>query len=161
VGKWLMIVIVGSIAAAIGMTDLSRLAEAQDATPPAIDEVAEVAPGVTFTLLPASEDPPSLYRLEFAPGGALYFAGDPAISLVFVESGLLALNMNAAVSDARAATPAGDAMALLMDQGDYFVLPPMMAGELRNNGDEPASILIAAITPGQFPLPGAATPPAA
>ena len=120
----------------------------------------EVAPGVTFTLLPASEDPPSLYRLAFEPGARLYFAGDPAISLVLVESGAIALNMNAAVSDARLATPAGDASALLMDQGDYFVLPPLVAGEIRNDGEEPASIVIAAITPGLFPVPAAATPTA-
>lgn len=131
---------------------------AQEATPPAIPQDAEVAPGVTFTLLPASEDPPSLYRLEFAPGAALYFAGDPAISLVLVESGTISLNMNAAVSDARAATPAGSAAAVAMDQGDYFVLPPLVAGEIRNSGEEPAAILIAAITPGQFPAPAAGTP---
>jgi hypothetical protein len=107
---------------------------------------------VTFTLLPGSADPPSLYRLAFEPGAALYFAGDPAISLVLVESGAVSLNMNAAVSDARLATPAGDASALLMDQGDYFVLPPLVAGEIRNTGEAPASILIAAITPGQFPV---------
>ena len=131
---------------------------AQEATPPATAEDAEVAPGVTFALLPASQDPPSLYRLEFAPGAALFFAGDPAISLVLVESGALALNMNAAVSDARAATPAGSAAAVMMDQGDYFVLPPLVVGEIRNSGDEPASILIAAITPGQFSA-AAGTPP--
>jgi hypothetical protein len=138
-----------------GMTDDVR---AQEATPPATAEDAEVAPGVTFALLPASQDPPSLYRLEFAPGAALFFAGDPAISLVLVESGALALNMNAAVSDARAATPAGSAAAVTMDQGDYFVLPPLVVGEIRNSGDEPASILIAAITPGQFSAPAAGTP---
>lgn len=139
----------------LGMLDRAR---AQEATPPAIAGDAEVAPGVTFTLLPASEDPPSLYRLEFEPGAALYFAGDPAISLVLVESGAISLNMNAAVSDARAATPAGSAAAVAMDQGDYFVLPPLVAGEIRNSGEEPAAILIAAITPGQFPAPAAGTP---
>ena len=133
---------------------------AQEGTPAATAEETEIAPGVTFALLPPSADPPSLYRLAFDPGAALYFAGDPAISLVFVESGAIALNMNAAVSDARAATPAGDAAALLMDQGDYFVLPPLVAGEIRNDGEEPASIVIAAITPGLFPVPAAATPTA-
>lgn len=132
--------------------------QAQEATPPASAADGEVAPGVTFTLLPASDDPPSLYRLEFAPGAALYFAGDPAISLVLVESGAISLNMNAAVSDARAATPAGSAAALPMDQGDYFVLPPLVAGEIRNDSEEPAAILIAAITPGQFSVPTAGTP---
>ena len=149
-----------SLIVVLGLAILAGLARAQEATPSAVADEAEVAPGVTFTLLPASEDPPSLYRLAFEPGATLYFAGDPAISLVLVESGAIALNMNAAVSDARVATPAGDASALLMDQGDYFVLPPLVAGEIRNTGEEPAAILIAAITPGQFPAPAAATPAA-
>ena len=141
-----------SLIVVLGLANLAGLAKAQEATPAAVAGDAEVAPGVTFTLLPASEDPPSLYRLAFEPGATLYFAGDPAISLVLVESGAIALNMNAAVSDARVATPVGDASALRMDQGDYFVLPPLVAGEIRNTGEEPAAILIAAITPGQFPV---------
>jgi hypothetical protein len=146
------ILAIASLIVVLCLAILAGLARAQEATPSAATDAAEVAPGVTFTLLPASEDPPSLYRLAFKPGATLYFAGDPAISLVLVESGASALNMNAAVSDARVATPAGDASALLMDQGDYFVLPPLVAGEIRNTGEEPAAILIAAITPGQFPV---------
>ena len=147
-----------SLIVVLGLAILAGLARAQEATPSAVADEAEVAPGVTFTLLPASEDPPSLYRLAFEPGATLYFAGDPAISLVLVESGAIALNMNAAVSDARVATPVGNASALLMDQGDYFVLPPLVAGEIRNTGEEPAAILIAAITPGLLPAPAAGTP---
>ena len=154
------ILVASLIAIVLGAAIPAGPAVAQEGTPPADAAEAEVAPGVTFTLMPASEDPPSLYRLAFDPGAGLYFAGDPAISLVFVESGAIALNMNAAVSDARAATPAGDATALTMGQGDYFVLPPLVAGELRNDGEEPASILIAAITPGLFPVPAAGTPTA-
>jgi CRP-like cAMP-binding protein len=154
------IVVLMAIFASFGILASLGPAWAQEATPPAASDEAEVAPGVIFSLLPASEDPPSLYRLAFEPGAALYFAGDPAISLVFVESGAITLNMNAAVSDARAATPAGDAAALRMDQGDYFVLPPLVAGEIRNSGDEPASVVIAAITPGLFPVPAAGTPTA-
>ncbi len=148
-----------SLIVVLGLAILAGLARAQEATPSATADAAEVAPGVTFTLLPASEDPPSLYRLAFEPGASLYFAGDPAISLVLVESGAIALNMNAAVSDARVATPAGDASALRMDQGDYFVLPPLVAGEIRNTGEAPATILIAAITPGQFPVVNATPVP--
>ena len=149
--------VVGVIAFVLSMAVLANAAGAQEATPAANADTAEVAPGVAFTLLPASEDPPSLYRLTFEPGAALYFAGDPAISLVFVESGAISLNMNASVSDARAATPAGGA-ATPLDQGDYFVLPPLVAGEMRNAGEAPAAILIAAITPGLYPLPAVGTP---
>ncbi len=49
---------------------------AQESTPAAATGV-EISPGVTFELMPASEDPPSLYRLRFAPGATLAFVDDP------------------------------------------------------------------------------------
>ena len=127
---------------------------AQESTPAAETTGVEIAPGVTFDLLPSSEDPPSLYRLRFAPGASLAFVDDPAISLVYVESGALSLALDAAVSDARPEASSGDEAAdsaLELSQGDYFVLPPLVAGEIRNEGQEPAAIVIAAITPGLRP----------
>src|SRR5687768_17880135 len=104
-------------------------ARAQESTPVAETTGVEVAPGVTFDLMPASEDPPSLYRLRFAPGATLSFVDDPAISLVYVESGSLSLDLDAAVSDARPEAASGDeedaGSALELSQGDYFVLPPL------------------------------------
>ena len=134
---------------------------AQESTPAAETTGVEVAPGVTFDLLPASEDPPSLYRLHFAPGASLAFVDDPAISLVYVESGALSLQLDAAVSDARPEASSGDEeadTALTLAQGDYFVLPPLVAGEIRNEGQEPMSIVIAAITPRVIPVTSIATP---
>jgi hypothetical protein len=134
---------------------------AQESTPTAETTGVEVAPGVTFDLMPASEDPPSLYRLRFAPGATLSFVDDPAISLVYVESGALSLQLDAAVSDARPEAASGDEeadTALSLTQGDYFVLPPLVAGEIRNEGQEPMSIMIAAITPGVIPATVMATP---
>jgi hypothetical protein len=135
---------------------------AQESTPTAETTGVEVAPGVTFDLLPASEDPPTLYRLRFAPGATLAFVDDPAISLVYVESGALSLQLDAAVSDARPEAASGDEeatdTALSLTQGDYFVLPPLVAGEIRNEGQEPMSIVIAAITPGVIPATAMATP---
>ena len=136
-------------------------ARAQESTPAAGMTGVEVAPGVTFDLMPASEDPPSLYRLRFAPGATLAFVDDPAISLVYVESGALSLQLDAAVSDARPDSASGDDeadTALTLAQGDYFVLPPLVAGEIRNEGQEPMSIVIAAITPGVIPANAVATP---
>ena len=127
---------------------------AQESTPAAETTGVEIAPGVTFDLLPSSEDPPSLYRLRFAPGANLAFVDDPAISLVYVESGGLSLALDAAVSDARPEASNGDEVAdsaLALSQGDYFVLPPLVAGEIRNEDQEPAAIVIAAITPGLGP----------
>jgi hypothetical protein len=135
---------------------------AQESTPVAEATGVEVAPGVTFELMPASEDPPSLYRLRFAPGATLAFVDDPAISLVYVESGALSLQLDAAVSDARPEAVSEDEeeadTALSLAQGDYFVLPPLVAGEIRNEGQEPMSIVIAAITPGAIPATAIATP---
>jgi hypothetical protein len=133
---------------------------AQESTPAATG--VEISPGVTFELMPASEDPPSLYRLRFAPGATLSFVDDPAISLVYVESGALSLQLNAAVSDARPDVPSGDEKdvdtALTLARGDYFVLPPLVAGEIRNEGQDPVSIVIAAITPDPISATAIGTP---
>jgi hypothetical protein len=133
---------------------------AQESTPAATG--VEISPGVTFELMPASEDPPSLYRLRFAPGATLSFVDDPAISLVYVESGALSLQLNAAVSDARPDASSEDEKdadtALTLGRGDYFVLPPLVAGEMRNEGQEPVSIVIAAISPGPIPATAIGTP---
>jgi hypothetical protein len=122
----------------------------------------EIAPGITFELLPASEDPPSLYRLRIAPGATLSFVDDPAISLVYVESGALSLVLDAAVSDTRPDAASEDEVeadtAVALSQGDYFVLPPLVAGEIRNEGQEPLSMVIAAITPGLIPGAAIGTP---
>lgn len=136
--------------------------DAQESTPAAETTGVEIAPGVTFDLVPPSEDPPSLYRLLLAPGATLSFAGDPAISLVYVESGALSLQMAAAVSDARTDADDGDEedadAALTLSEGDYFVLPPLVAGDIRNEGQDPVSIMIAAITPGLIPRTEIGTP---
>jgi hypothetical protein len=117
---------------------------------------------VTFELLPSSEDPPTLYRLRIAPGTTLSFVDDPAISLVYVESGALSLELDAVVSDARPDATSEDEeeadTALELSQGDYFVLPPLVAGEIRNEGQEALSMVIAAITPGLIPAPAIGTP---
>ncbi len=156
----IVILISGLITVTCGM--LGPLStRAQESTPPAETTGVEVAPGVTFDLMPASEDPPTLYRLRFAPGATLAFVDDPAISLVYVESGALSLQLDAAVSDARPEASSEDEeadTALSLTQGDYFVLPPLVAGEIRNEGQEPMSIVIAAITPGVIPATAIATP---
>ena len=134
---------------------------AQESTPAAETIAVEIAPGVTFDLMPASEDPPSLYRLRFAPGANLSFVDDPAISLVYVESGTLSLELDAAVSDARPDASSDEeeaSSALQLSEGDYLVLPPLVAGEIRNEGQEPAAIVIAAITPELIPEIAIGTP---
>ncbi len=145
-----------------GMLSVATITGAQESTPPAETTEIEIAPGVAFGLVPPSEDPPALYRLRLAVGATLAFADDPAISLVYVESGTLALQLNTPVSDARPDETAADTDAadtpVTVQQGDYFVLPPLVAGEIRNEGRDSASIVIAAITPELFPAPVASTP---
>ena len=156
----IVILICGLITLTCGMLGPAST-RAQASTPVAEETGVEVAPGVTFELMPAAEDPPSLYRLRFAPGATLAFVDDPAISLVYVESGALSLQLDAAVSDARPEASSGEEeadTALTLAQGDYFVLPPLVAGEIRNEGQEPMSIVIAAITPGMIPATAIATP---
>ena len=135
---------------------------AQQSTPTAGTTGVEIAPGVTFELLPSSEDPPTLYRLRLAPGVSLPFVDDPAISLVYVESGALSLRLDAAVSDTRPDATSEDdqdaGKAVNLSRGDYLVLPPLVAGEFRNEGQEPVSIVIAAITPGLIPGAAIGTP---
>jgi len=158
-GRYAIVILIsGLITMSCGM--LGPVSTRAQESTPAVTTGVEVAPGVTFDLLPASEDPPSLYRLHFAPGATLAFVDDPAISLVYVESGALSLQLDAAVSDARPEASSGDEeadTALTLAQGDYFVLPPLVAGEIRNEGQEPMSIVIAAITPGVIPATSMAT----
>jgi hypothetical protein len=157
-----VVILVGGLLAFTTGVLVPVTTRAQESTPVVEATGIDVAPGVTFELVSASEDPPSLYRLRLAPGATLVFADDPAISLVYVESGALSVELDAAVSDARPEADSGDEentdAVLALSQGDYFVLPPLVAGEIRNEAQEPAAIMIAAITPGLIPAPAIGTP---
>ena len=161
-GRWAIVIFIAGLVTLMCGILVPVSTGAQESTPAAETIGVEIAPGVTFDLMPASEDPPSLYRLHFAPGATLSFVDDPAISLVYVESGALSLVLDAAVSDARPEAASGDeeeaGSALELSQSDYFVLPPLVAGEIRNEGQEPAAIVIAAITPGLISATAIGTP---
>ena len=158
--RCLIAVLISGLLTFTGGTLTPVSTRAQESTPTAGAAGVEIAPGVTFELLPSSEDPPTLYRLRLAPGVSLPFVDDPAISLVYVESGALSLKLDAAVSDTRPdGTETQEARrAVKLGQGDYFVLPPLVAGEIRNEGQEPVSMVIAAITPGLIPGAAIGTP---
>ena len=143
---------------------IGPLAAAQHGTPPAGG--FEIAPGVVAAPLPVPENPPALYRLRFAPGVTYPFAGDPTLGVVHVESGALALRVDAAVTVGRLAAseaagknvPAGTEFAVAA--GDYFVLAPFAAGEVRNDGPDEASVAVAGFVPEGMATPAAATPAA-
>jgi hypothetical protein len=126
----------------------------------------EIAPGVTAEGLAfaAGQEVPSLYRLTFAPGVTYAVVPAPEISLVYVESGELALMLDAPVTITRAGmtdAPGENVAAdteLTLAAGDYAVLPLLVGGEVRNDGQEPASVMVAAIAPSGMMPPGAATP---
>ena len=86
------------------------------------------------------------------------------VSLISVESGALTIQMDAPIQVTRTATieeiaieevAAGTAVTL--EAGDSVVIPPNVAGEIRNDGDETAVYLIAFVAPSEE---GGATPEA-
>jgi hypothetical protein len=139
----------------LGLVVLGPVARtgAQDGTPAA--ESFEFAPGVVGYPLAFAEgqEGPALYRVTVAPGAIL--AGgqvDPAISLVSVEAGALRVTIAAPVAITRgggAGTPeiVAAGTEFTAQAGDYFVTPPSVAGEYRNDGQEEASVLVASILP--------------
>lgn len=145
---------------------------AQDGTPVVAEEVAEVveefgfeiAPGVTAGILPVSDDPPSLYWVRFAPGVTYTLEEDPAITLVYGQTGSLVLRLGVPVTVTRAGTmdapgetiPAGTEFTL--SEGDFTVLPPNAGGEARNEGPEPAQVAAAGLVPEQLEIAVTGTP---
>ena len=147
---------------------------AQEGTPPPEEEF-ELPEGVTFEALgfgTAEELPPapadlSLFRFGFEPGAG--FELDPAstLALVYVEAGALTVAVDGPMTVLRAAAEgapfpteteafaAGEEFTL--EAGDSAIFPAGVAGEVRNEGDEPARVLVADIGP----VEGEATPAAA
>jgi quercetin dioxygenase-like cupin family protein len=142
------------------------LAIAQEGTPTA--EGFEFAPGVIGYELARAEgqEQPSLYRLTFAPGATLSGGdADPSIALALVEAGSLTVTIDAPIAITRggdAGTPevveAGTEFTA--EAGDYLVIPPLVAGEYRNDGPEEASVVVAAIMPSGTATSAMGTPEA-
>jgi hypothetical protein len=153
------IVLLGLIA--LGSASTTR---AQDATPLAGGLPFEIAPGVTADILPPLEDPPSLYRVRFAPGVTYKLESSPAISLVYVEAGTLVQHLDGPVTVVRAgATDApGEPMAadaeVTLSAGDYTTVPPEVGGEIRNEGQDPAQVAVAELVPEHLAMSLMATP---
>jgi hypothetical protein len=138
---------------ALGSTTTTR---AQEATPLAGGLPFEIAPGVTADILPTSDDPPSLYRVRFAPGVIYELEVSPAVSLVYVEAGSLVLHLDAPLTvmrggetDVPGESIAADAEVTL-EPGDYTVFPPNVSGEARNDGPDPAQVAVAELVPEQL-----------
>ena len=142
---------------------------AQEATPvPSGGGGGQLAPGVEIAFiglapgveLPLGSGLLALFRLTVAPGAAFPFDGrDPGTTLLSVEAGSLTGRFDSEV----VRTPAPRAVPLLVPEpvtartefilnpGDALQLPPLAAGELRNEGRTEAVVLAASVTSGGPP----------
>ncbi|MBA2470499.1 MAG: hypothetical protein H0V37_13930 [Chloroflexia bacterium] len=126
----------------------------------------ELAPGViasNMTFVEGQENP-SLYRLSFEPGVSYPVQESPSLELVYMESGTMTVRLNATVTVAslNATVGSGESVAagtgFTLGTGQYFVLAPGVSGEVRNDGEDTATVSIAGMTPGGTTVPAAATP---
>lgn len=158
--------VIALIAAALfGIFALPTLA--QDATPGPPDSF-EIAPGVTAdsAVFVEGQQNPSLYRLHFQPGVSYPVQPGPNLEIAYMEAGSLTVRLNgpAVVGEVGATDVAGEAIAagteVTLATGQYLVLQPGVTGEVRNGGQETATVSVAGITLGDTATPGAATPAA-
>jgi len=147
---------------AVLMLTASRAIAAQPATPQAGMGVAlpagvtqqNLAIGLAAPLLPAGAII-ELARFTFAPGAVVGLPeASPSLALVYVESGILTVRIDAPMTLTRATSdssgkletiPAGTAFTAV--QSDFFVGPPHVAVEARNDGREPLVLLMAILEP--------------
>jgi hypothetical protein len=104
-----------------------------------------------------------LLRITVAPGSVFTGpADDPSVGLNLVESGELTLRLEAAVTVTRTTGPEEVAAGteFTLGPGESFIWPPNVAGELRNDGSEPAVQFLAFLFPteGEAATPLAGTP---
>jgi quercetin dioxygenase-like cupin family protein len=143
-----------------GIAPLSR-AVAQDATP-AGDSMTEE--GVTFEPLGFAyglelPSPGSLIavRVTIEPGAVSSFDDtDPTSGMLIVESGTFTAKLEAALSVSRAGGTFGETEDFAigdeasLSAGDVMFIPGSIAGEIRNDGAEPAVGTVFLIVPGDL-----------
>ena len=173
-------VVVVSLAGLLTVGNAS-IAVAQEGTP-AADEYA-MPEGVTFDGLAfgtVAVTPPGpvdlgLYRSRLEPGASVGLGGDAAYYLIYVESGTITFHVDtvASVTRAVAGTPAaqspnqmepeeiaaGTDVSLNQDDAALFSPNPHAApGEVRNDGQEPVTVLVVEAQPAAGSMTGAGTP---
>ncbi|CAN5341326.1 hypothetical protein BH09CHL1_BH09CHL1_23330 [soil metagenome] len=135
-----------------GLTKIASAA-AQEATPAPLE--FPLGPGVTAELIEAPDDNPALIRVQIAAGATWEASdgSDPAISLIYAESGSVAVLTAAAVTVFRAdaagkpGEPIAASTEFVVNPGDYFVGAPQAAASVRNDGATPATWLMANLVP--------------
>jgi hypothetical protein len=139
-----------------------QLATAQDSTPTAPDSF-ELAPGVvadSFVFVEGREEP-LLYTLHFDPD--VVYAVEPGsnLELGYLEAGTLTMTLEAPVTIAQVGdtASAGEVIdagtEVTLSVGQYFVLQPGVSGEIRNDGDEVATLSVAGVLLDGMATPGA------
>jgi quercetin dioxygenase-like cupin family protein len=122
-----------------------------------------LAYGIAETL-PATPADLALFRFGIEPGVTFPFdPNDPSVALAYVESGSATFSIDAPASVLRAASEAtsfpeateefaaGEEFTL--EEGDSVIVPPNVSGEVRNDGDEPLTLLVANIAPLEEAMP--------
>jgi hypothetical protein len=140
---------------------------AQDATPSA-DQPVEILPGVTMDSVVMADDQsgPTSFRLHIDAGASFPIDPGGGLELVVVEAGTLIVHLNGSIiaGEIGATSPASETVAadtdVSLSAGHFFVLPSAVAGELRNEGDEPVTILVAEVPTAIAATPVIATPAA-
>lgn len=146
-------------------------AGAQDASPPAGGPPPgefEIAPGVIAdeTVFAEGREDPTAYRLTFDAGVSYTIMESPALEIAYLESGTLTMTLSAPVMIGEIGAPDMEGIAVeadtefMLETGQYIVLPPLTTGELRNDGDEPASVSVANLIP-EGTMPSMEATPAA
>ena len=118
----------------------------------------EIAPGQIGRELAGAilAEPPAapvylgLLRFTTAPGSVFIGAAeDPSVGLIFVESGVVTFRLEGPVTITRAsgAEEVAAGAEFTLEAGEFFVWPPYMEGEVRNDGQEPAVTLLANLAP--------------
>ncbi len=163
-----------AVSFAVVLADGRALVNAQEGTPESPE--MGIPEGVSFeqtsfgtveAFPPATVD---LYQVRVEPGASFSFPEtDPGLGLHVIESGTMTLfGFSADLTVTRAAgmatpgaqsqevVPAGSEVTL--GPGDSFTWEPYVAGEVRNDGQEAASVMVAVIVPSVMAPPTAATP---
>jgi hypothetical protein len=165
IGLWLVgMVMAGLVAGAPAIR-----AAAQDATPGAEElgppDSFELAPGVVAdsVVFVEGQENPSLYRLHFDAGVVYPVEPGPNLEVAYLESGSLTVTLDGAMTVGQLDDPQAPGEAIpantefVLEAGHYFVIPPGVSGEVRNDGDDTATVAVAGLTPAGASLP-AATP---
>src|SRR5215204_4437266 len=148
------------VLAMVASQGLSSTTQAQDATPPARQQ-AGAPEGVSFVTLASGTiqvlSPGTanlvLGRIKLDPGATLPFdPTDPSVDLVYMTGGTLTFTIDAPMTVARGveagtpiptepeAIPANTEFTL--SDGDSALFPPNASGEVRNDGEENATVWV-------------------